>query len=150
MLIDISISCWNFKAKLKSWLARSTFTATGFVSKPRSGVCVLLPLRSSRVQSMSHFPCPPLHRLSADADYSLWYNRLIVPRFLFDIQKVYPIMALCLFTILNGLLCLCNNTVTALCFSPAVANAWKREASRPHIRKLDKEECSWLSLRGQY
>jgi hypothetical protein len=112
MVVDISISCWNFKSKLKSWWKRTSITFTGFVTRHRE----------------------------AKHDDSLSYDRLDIPRFLFDIQKVYPILALCLFTMINALLCICNNTMTALLYSPAVANAWKRAASRPQVPKRDKVE----------
>ena len=64
----------------------------------------------------------------------------MLPRFLFDIQKVYPVSALVLFSILNAMICLCSNTLTALLFSPSVANAWRRAAARPQVPKKDTKE----------
>jgi hypothetical protein len=112
MLVDFMISSWNFRAKLRNWWQRTTLSAGGFVTRPRI----------------------------AQHEDSLWYDRLIIPRFLFGIQKVYPILALCLFTLLNGFLCLFNTTLTTLIYSPAVANAWKRAAAKPQVPKLEKQE----------
>ena len=49
------------------------------------------------------------------------------------ITRFYPVVALVLFTILNGILCLFTYSLTAVMFSPAVAHAWERAATKPVV-----------------
>eukprot|EP01012_Entosiphon_sulcatum_P069131 TRINITY_DN9973_c0_g1_i2.p1 TRINITY_DN9973_c0_g1~~TRINITY_DN9973_c0_g1_i2.p1 ORF type:complete len:230 (-),score=44.96 TRINITY_DN9973_c0_g1_i2:397-1086(-) len=69
-------------------------------------------------------------RTQADED-SIYLERLSVPRYYFTIQKVYPVLALVFFVIINWLCCLFAHGLTSLLYSPIVAAAWARATNRP-------------------
>eukprot|EP00667_Euglena_gracilis_P000073 EG_transcript_73 len=103
LLTDITISAWNFTAKFRSWFRRTKLQGLGLKTRKRT----------------------------AQHEDSIWFDRLATPRFLIDIQKMYPVIALVLFTIFQTLVCIGSYTITALLFCPAVARAAERSASKP-------------------
>jgi len=105
MLNDLAISMWNFTAKFRSWFRRCRFTARGLQTRKRT----------------------------AAAEDSIWFERLATPRGLIDVQRIYPVAALMLFTIFQTVVCLGSYTLTALLYCPAVARAAERAASKPQM-----------------
>jgi hypothetical protein len=105
MVTDIFLSGWNFVAKSRSWLRRTKFTMTGLQTRKRT----------------------------AQHEDSIWFDRLAVPRFMIDIQKLYPVAALVLFTCFQAVFCLFSHTLTALLYCPAVARAAERNANKAQV-----------------
>eukprot|EP00993_Chasmostoma_nieuportense_P001089 NODE_19_length_4559_cov_24.014215_g17_i0.p1 GENE.NODE_19_length_4559_cov_24.014215_g17_i0~~NODE_19_length_4559_cov_24.014215_g17_i0.p1 ORF type:complete len:1500 (+),score=450.80 NODE_19_length_4559_cov_24.014215_g17_i0:393-4502(+) len=105
LIVDMCVSGWNFSVKFTNYMQRTRFTCKGLATQKRT----------------------------AQHEDSIWFNRLRIPRFLFDIQKLYPVVALALFTLINGTLCLFKSTLTSMLYCPAVANAWDRAAAKPQM-----------------
>ena len=62
MLVDISISFWNFRSKLRNWWKRSSESFTGFVTRPRTGSCNTPSYSVGGVSCVIGIPCVCLLR----------------------------------------------------------------------------------------
>eukprot|EP01001_Neometanema_parovale_P008917 NODE_5171_length_973_cov_114.824706_g4961_i0.p1 GENE.NODE_5171_length_973_cov_114.824706_g4961_i0~~NODE_5171_length_973_cov_114.824706_g4961_i0.p1 ORF type:complete len:195 (-),score=26.95 NODE_5171_length_973_cov_114.824706_g4961_i0:140-724(-) len=66
-----------------------------------------------------------LGRQDVDRD-KMYLNRMSIPRWHINLQRVFPMMALAFFGILNWLLIMVNSGLTAMLFNGAVAEAWTK------------------------